>query len=182
MITGCGRCGSAKGVSKEVVVYGRLYRNLRFMTLVERARNIEQGWAPAKKEKLHLVVPLFSFLLSILPGASHPLYLFLDWVKHIHSREVYTEARRRETARASISNSLLLRFYSLYAYAGFRGAICVLIATIPRGITTGVLNWMYFCASYIHIYMHIYKIYICAMSHCVIRCVLQRFFAYKHSI
>jgi len=32
-----------KGVSKGVVVYGRLYRNLRFMTPAEQARNIEQG-------------------------------------------------------------------------------------------------------------------------------------------
>jgi len=43
MITGCGRCGCAQGVSEGVMVYGRLYRNLRFMMPTEQARDIEQG-------------------------------------------------------------------------------------------------------------------------------------------
>lgn len=84
--------------------------------------------------------------------ACHTLCLFLDWVKHIHSRTKCIQERDEEKQRPSLSNSLLLRFYSLcYAYTGFRDAIRVLIATIPRGITAGVLNWIYFCALYIYI-------------------------------
>lgn len=101
------------------------------------------------------------FDTSRVPSVIHP---FLDdWVKRIHVHErahaQSARAQQRETARPSPSNSPLLRFYSICCTHIYRERVLsrsvryllTLIATIPQHYRMGVLDWIYFCALYIHI-------------------------------
>jgi len=101
---------------------------------------------PASRRVFFVLVSAVNTTWRVTPA----LYLFLDWVKRIHSREAYTEAQRAEIVSETHSFYGFIHF--VMRIVDFRDAIRVLIATIPRDITAGVLNWIYFYASYMYIY------------------------------
>lgn len=102
------------------------------------------------------------------------LYLFLDWVKRIHSREAYTEATKRNSDRVSQTHSFYDFIHFVMRTRAFVTRYSCLLrqyrVVLPQECSIG-----YTFVLRIHIYMY-------TMSHCVTRYVLQRFFVCKHSI
>lgn len=109
------------------MVYGRLYRNLRFMMPTEQARDIEQGEVePGQRRKRNCISRRVFVLVSAVNTTwrvTPALYLFLEQVKRIHSRETNTGARRRQT----VTESLKLTPFTFYSFC---------YATILRAFVT----------------------------------------------
>lgn len=88
------------------------------------------------------------------------LYLFLDWVKRIHSREVYTEARRRETVSQTHS------FYDFIHFIMRMRAFVTQYARLLRQYRVILRRSAQLDILLCFIYIHIYNVVLYGAAFC----------------